>query len=96
MLIFIVLQILIFQEYDTMPLLVIHIISYGIWIGVLGLLARAFILWYKNFNQNIVILIFAMAMIAYVVNGVFGLVNQIDMLSEQDPILSFRSCCLFS
>jgi len=88
MLVFTVLQILIFQEYDSLSLFVIHIISYGIWIGVLGLLARAFILWYQNFNQNIMILIFAMAMIAYVVNGVFGLVNQIDILTQQDPIIS--------
>ena len=29
-----------------------------------------------------------MAMIAYVVNGVFGLVNQIDMLTQQDRIIS--------
>ncbi|MDF0679692.1 MAG: hypothetical protein P0116_01870, partial [Candidatus Nitrosocosmicus sp.] len=88
MLIFAVLQILIFHEYDTISLLVIHVISYGIWIGILGLLARAFILWYRNFNQNVMIMIFAMAMIAYVVNGVFGLVNQIDILTQQDPIIS--------
>ncbi len=88
MLIFTVLQILIFQEYNSLSLFVIHIISYGIWIGILGLLARAFILWYRNFNPNIMILIFAMAMIAYVVNGVSGLVNQIDMLTQQDLIIS--------
>jgi hypothetical protein len=88
MLVFTVLQIQIFQEYDSLSLFVIHIISYGIWIGVLGLLTRAFILWYQNFNQNIMILIFAMAMIAYVVNGVFGLVNQIDIHTLQDPIIS--------
>ena len=88
MLIFTVLQILIFQEYNSLSLFVIHIISYGIWIGILGLLARAFILWYRNFNPNIMILIFAMAMIAYVVNGVSGLVNQIDMLTQQGLIIS--------
>ena len=88
MLIFTVLQILIFQEYNSLSLFVIHIISYGIWIGILGLLARAFILWYRNFNPNIMILIFAMAMMGYIVNGVFGLVNQIDMLTQQGLIIS--------
>ena len=85
---FVVLQILIFHEYHSASLYIIHIISYGIWIGILGLLSRAFILWYKNFNKNIMILIFAMAMSAYVVNGVFGLVNQIDLLTQQDAIIS--------
>jgi hypothetical protein len=88
MLIFVVIQILIFQEYSSVPLSIIHIISYGIWIGILGLLVRAFILWYKNFDQNSMTLIFAMAMIAYVINGVFGLLNQIDIIIQQDRIIS--------
>ena len=87
-LIFVVIQILTFQEYVTIPLFILHIISYGIWIGILGLLARAFILWYRNFNQNIMIMIFAMAMIAYVVNGVFGLITQINILTQQDAIIT--------
>lgn len=88
MLIFAILQILLFYEYDSAFLYVIHMISYGIWIISMGLLARAFILWYKNYTKNMVILIFAMAMIAYVVNGVFGLVYQVDTLTQQDPIIS--------
>lgn len=87
MLIFVVIQIMIFQEYSSVPLFIIHIISYGIWIGILGLLVRAFILWYRNFDQNSMTLIFAMAMIAYVINGVFGMVNQIDILVQQDRII---------
>ena len=87
-LIFVVTQILIFEEYSTVPIFVLHIISYGFWIGVLALLARAFILWYMNFNKNIMILIFAMSMVAYVVNGVFGLITHIDMLIQQDLIIT--------
>ena len=41
------------------------------------------------------ILIFALAMIAYVVNGVFGLVNQIDMLTQQDQIISLDYVAYF-
>ena len=95
MLIFTVLQILIFQEYDTVSLFVIHIISYGIWIGVLGLLARAFVLWYKNFNRNSMILIFALAMIAYVLNGVFGLIYASDTLTQQNSIVSLGDVAYF-
>lgn len=88
MLIFVVIQILAFQEYDSVSLFVLHIISYGVWIGIMGLLTRAFILWYRNFEHNGMILVFAFAMIAYIVNGVFGLINQIDVLLQQDPIIS--------
>ena len=48
----VILQIAIFQEYYLAFLYGIHIISYGIWIGILGLLTRAFILWYKNFDKK--------------------------------------------
>jgi hypothetical protein len=34
------------------------------------------------------IMIFAMAMIAYVVNGVFGLITQINILTQQDAIIT--------
>lgn len=91
----VVLQIGIYQEYHTVFLYVIHIISYGIWIGILGLLARAFILWYKNFDKNSMILIFALAMIAYVANGIFGLIYTFDTLAQQEPIISIGDVAYF-
>ena len=54
-LLFVVTQMVIYQEYSIIPLFMINIISYGIWISILALLTRAFILWYKNFNKNIMI-----------------------------------------
>jgi hypothetical protein len=91
----IVLQIVIFQEYYTAFLYIIHIISYGIWIGILGLLTRAFILWYKNFDKNNMILIFTVAMIAYVANGLFGLIYALDTLGQQEPIISLGDVAYF-
>ncbi len=95
MLLYMLIQILIFQEYYSSSLYVIHIISYGIWIGSLGLLARAFIIWYKNFNRNSMILIFALAMIAYVLNGMFGLIYQLDTMAQQDTIISLGDVAYF-
>lgn len=86
-LIFVIIQILAFQEYNIITLYIVHTISYGTWIGIMGLLARAFILWYKNFSHNNLTLIFAIAMIAYVVNGIIGFIGYIDYLIQQDPII---------
>lgn len=94
-LLFVVTQMVIYQEYSIIPLFIINIMSYGIWIGILALLTRAFILWYKNFNKNIMILIFAIAMILYVINGVFGLITHIDMLTQQDPIITSNHVAYF-
>ena len=91
----VVLQIAIFQEYYTAFLYIIYIISFGIWIGILGLLTRAFILWYKNFDKNNIILIFTLAMIAYVANGLFGLIYALDTLAQQEPIISLGNVAYF-
>jgi hypothetical protein len=91
----IIIQFAIFQEYHITFLYIIHIISYGIWIGILGLLTRAFILWYKNFDKNILILIFTLAMMAYVGNGLFGLIYALDALSQQEPIISLGDVAYF-
>ena len=94
-LISIVIQFAIFQEYQITFLYIIHIISYGIWFGILALLTRAFILWYKNFDKNVLILIFTLAMIAYVANGLFGLIYTLDALSQQEPIISLGDVAYF-
>ena len=91
----VVLQIAIYQEYHTSFLSIIHIISYGTWIGIMGLLARAFILWYKNFNKNSMLLIFTLAMIFYVANGLFGLMYTLDVLAQQEPIISLGDVAYF-
>ena len=78
-----------------MFLYITHIISYGIWIDILGLLTRAFILWYKNFDKNILILIFTLAMIAYVANGLCGLIHTLDALSLQESIISLGDVAHF-
>lgn len=91
----IILQIVFFQEYSIAFLYIIHIISYGIWIGILGLLTRAFILWYKNFGKNSMILIFTLAMIAYVANGFFGLIYTLDTLAQQQQIITSDDIAYF-
>jgi hypothetical protein len=91
----VVLQIVIYQEYHTSFLSIIHIISYGTWIGIMGLLARAFILWYKNFNKNSVLLVFTLAMIFYVANGLFGLMYTLDVLAQQGPVVSLGDVAYF-
>ena len=60
-----------------------YIISYGLWIVTLGLLAKAFFSWYRLSNKNIMVLILALSMIAYVVNGITNLTSSFDMLTQQ-------------
>ena len=55
---------------------------------ILALLARAFFSWYRFSNKDVIVLLLALSMIAYVINGVAGLANFSGMLTQQKPIVT--------
>ena len=75
------------QQYNTITIYIAYFISYGIWIVILVFLAKVFFSWYATSAKNIMILILALSMIAYVVNGVAGLINYTDMLNQQKKVV---------
>ena len=91
----IILQIIIAQQYSIMTLYASHVISYGLWIVTLGLLAKAFFSWYRLSSKNIMVLILALSMIAYVVNGITGLTSYFDMLTQQKPVVTSTDIAYF-
>ena len=92
---FIILQILIMQQYSVLTLYVSYVISDGLWIVTLGLLTRAFFSWYRLSNKNFMVLILALSMIAYVVNGVTGLAAELDFLTQQKPVITSTDVAYF-
>ena len=66
---FVIVQIIILQQYNILTLYSSYVISFGLWIATLGLLAKAFFSWYRLSNKNVMVLILALSMIAFVVNG---------------------------
>jgi hypothetical protein len=92
---FVILQIIIAQQYSTVSLYASHVISYGFWIVILGLLARAFFSWYRLSSKNIMVLILALSMIAYVINGIAGLAYHFDMLTQQKPVVTSNDIAYF-
>lgn len=90
----VILQIFIAQEYNTIMLYITLSVSYGLWIVNLGLLAKAFFSWYK-LRKNIMVLIFALSMVAYVINGVFGLYSEVDGLAKRSSIIRTGDVAIF-
>lgn len=84
----VILQILLTQQYSTVSLYIVHAISYGLWIVILSLLAFAFFFWYVSSNNNLIVLIFVLAMIAYVVNGITSVATYFDMLTQQKRVVT--------
>ena len=92
---YVILQIIIAQQYNTVTLYASHVISYGFWVVILGLLARAFFSWYRLSSKNIMVLILALSMIAYVINGIAGLAYHFDMLTQQKPVVTSNDIAYF-
>ena len=85
---FVILQILITQQYSIATLYASQVISYGLWIITLGLLARAFFSWYKRSDKNVMVLVLTLSMIAYLANGAIGLSTYLDILTQQKTVIS--------
>ncbi len=90
----VILQIFIAQEYNTIMLYITLSISYGLWIVTLGFLAKAFFSWYK-LRKNLMVLIFALSMVAYVINGVFGIYTQVDELAKRNSLIRSGDVAIF-
>jgi hypothetical protein len=93
---FVILQILFTQQYNTVMLNVVLTISYGLWVVTLALLAKAFFSWYGlRKGKNVMVLILAMSMVAYVVNGALGFFFNIDLLMQQKPVIKYGDVAVF-
>jgi hypothetical protein len=99
---FVIAQILVTAQYNTVMIAAALSISYGLWIITLALLSRAFLSWLRSSRsnvtvskRNVMVLILALSMIAYVVNGVTGLANGLLMLQEQLEVVTSADVAFF-
>ena len=60
----------------------------------LGLLAKAFFSWYRS-RKNFMVLIFGLSMVAYVINGVFGIYTQVDELAKRNSLITSGDVAIF-
>jgi hypothetical protein len=99
---FVIAQILATAQYNTVMLAIALSISYGLWIVTLGLLSRAFFSWFRSSRGNalvskgnVLVLILALSMVAYVVNGVTGLANHLMILQQQLEVVTSADVAFF-
>jgi hypothetical protein len=99
---FVIAQILVTTQYDTVMIAAALSISYGLWIITLALLSRAFLSWFRSsrrdvrvYKRNVMVLVLALSMIAYVINGVTGLANHILIIQQQPEIIASDRVAFF-
>ena len=99
---FVIAQILVTAQYNTVMIAAALSISYGLWIITLALLSRAFLSWLMSSRsnvtvskRNVMVLILTLSMMAYVVNGATGLANFLLMLQEQLEVVTSVDVAFF-
>src|ERR687895_239834 len=92
---FVIPQILLTAQYNTVTLAIALSISYGLWIIILALLSRALFSWFRISKRNVMVLILALSMIAYVVNGMTGLANYLVILQQQLEVVTSADVAFF-
>lgn len=90
----VIVQILAISQYDILTLYATHFISYGVWIGVLSMLSWVFFVWYRS-ARNSMVLVLALSMVAYVINGGLGLANFIAFLQLQPDVITSDRVAFF-
>jgi hypothetical protein len=91
----VILQILLLQQYNLASLYVSYSLSYGLWIAAMGLLAKALYEWYRFSSKSIMVLILALSMSAYVINGIAGMATHFDMLNQQKTVVTSIDIAFF-
>jgi hypothetical protein len=92
---FVIAQILLTTQYNTVTLAIALSISYGLWIIILALLSRALFSWFRSSRRNVMVLILALSMVAYVANGITGLANHLAILQQQLEVVTSEDVAFF-
>src|SRR5918992_2408450 len=99
---FVIAQILVTAQYNTVMIAAALSIGYGLWIIILALLSRAFLSWFRSSRsnvtvskRNVLVLILTLSMMAYVVNGVTGLANHLVILQQQLEVVTSADVAFF-
>jgi hypothetical protein len=101
MIAFVIVQILVLSQYNTIMLYPVLFISDGLWIVTLALLSRALLSWYRwraeqeTKKSNTLVLVLSLSMVAYVVLGIITLVSNIALLQEQLPVVTSSDVAYF-
>jgi hypothetical protein len=97
----VIFQILTASQYHAISLYLNISLSYGIWIMTMSLLAYAFVSWFRSTSAQGqrkgagLVLVFALAMMAYAVNGVSILTEYTAMLQQQQEIITSADVAFF-
>jgi hypothetical protein len=99
---FVIAQTLLTTQYNTFTLAVAVSISYGLWIITLALLSRALFSWFRSSRRNVtvskrnvMVLILALSMVAYVVNGATGLADGLMVLQQGLEVVTSADVAYF-
>lgn len=91
----VIIQILAFGQYSIYDLHAAHYVSHGVWVVTLALLSRAFFAWYISSDKNKMVLVIALSMIFYVIEGGARLASDMTFLQLQPETIASDRVAFF-
>lgn len=86
--VFVLVQIIVTQQYSPIALTIVTTITYGLTIGLMSIFTIIFFSWYKSNRNSVVILIYGMSFAAVVIASAIFLTGSLYRLVEKPPYIS--------
>jgi hypothetical protein len=91
LLIIIIFEISLASHYDTLILITIMVVSYGLSIITLGILAQRLFSWFKSkFNRSPVVLLYAVSSTIFAISVLFSLMFIVDIMSKVPNVIEYH------
>jgi hypothetical protein len=88
--IFVVVNIITTQQYSTLALTLVTMVTYGLTIGLMSIFTIIFFSWYKSNRNSIVVLIYGLSFAAVVIASAIFLTGSFYRLMEKPSVISLE------
>ncbi|MDW0127128.1 MAG: hypothetical protein QOK87_02025 [Nitrososphaeraceae archaeon] len=86
--VFVLVQLIITQQYSTIALTIVTTVTYGLTIGLMGIFTIIFFSWYKSNRNSVVILIYGLSFAAVVIASAIFLTGSLYRFVEKPAYIS--------
>jgi hypothetical protein len=89
--VFVLVQIIVTQQYPTISLAIVTAVTYGLNIGLMGIFTNIFFSWYKSNRNSVVVLLYGLSFAAVVIASAIFLTGSFYRFVEKPFFISFET-----
>ena len=89
--VFVLVQIIVTQQYATISLAIVTAVTYGLNIGLMGIFTNIFFSWYKSNRNSVVVLLYGLSFAAVVIASAIFLTGSFYRFGEKPSFISLET-----